>query len=245
MCTRGTPPLSAFVDNPPPLIQVRGLTRTFPGTDGMAGVTALAGADLEIAPREYVAIAGRSGSGKSTLLGLLGLLDMPSSGHYWFNGLDTVGMAERARVHLRATQIGFIFQGFHLIPHRSVRENVELGLIYGQRTTAAERRQAAEGALASVQLSHRLHVFPSTLSGGEQQRVAIARSIVSSPMLLLCDEPTGNLDSSTASSVLDVIDELNTQGLTVVTVTHDADTRARAQRTVELADGHVVGGRLA
>lgn len=221
-----------------PLIELRGVAKTYPGPPPVA---ALRPADLAVRRGEYVAITGRSGSGKSTLLNVLGLIDRPTAGTYRLAGLDTGAVTEAARTTLRVHHIGLVFQAFHLLPHRSAEDNVALGLLYqGVRTSA--RRCAARAALGRVGLTHRASSTPRHLSGGEQQRVAIARALVSEPSLLLCDEPTGNLDTATADQVLDIIDELHRDGLTVIVITHDSAVSGRAGRAVCLVDGVVTGG---
>ncbi|WP_312034566.1 ABC transporter ATP-binding protein [Actinoplanes sp. TBRC 11911] len=200
---------------------------------------ALYPSDLAVFAGEYLAVTGPSGSGKSTLLHILGLLDRPTSGQYLLDGDDTARLPERDRSSLRANRIGFVFQSFHLLPHRSVVENVALAMLYN-RSRRSSRRPAAEAALRQVGLDHRLDARPTTLSGGERQRVAIARALVNSPSLLLCDEPTGNLDSTNSRSVLDHLGELSANGYTIIVITHDPSVAARAERVVEIRDGRLV-----
>jgi putative ABC transport system ATP-binding protein len=219
-----------------PLVSARGLARTYPGP---APVHALRPADLEVNHGEYVAVLGPSGSGKSTLLNLLGLLDRPTQGVYEFAGTDVAHQSERGRAAVRARHIGFVFQAFHLLPHRTTLENVMLGQLYmGMRR--AERQNAASQALDQVGLSHRLHASPTTLSGGERQRAAIARALVNNPDLLLCDEPTGNLDSTTAATILDLFDSLRDTGLTLIVITHDQQVAARSSRKIAIHDGEII-----
>jgi putative ABC transport system ATP-binding protein len=218
-----------------PVIELIGVGRTFPGPPLVA---ALHQTDLLICPGEYVAVTGPSGSGKSTLLQLLGLLDTPTAGTYRLAGIDTAGLSDRDLSTLRGRRIGFVFQSFHLLPFRSARENVVLAQLYN-RTPRKARSQAAGQALAQVGLGHRLDALPTTMSGGERQRVAIARALVNTPSLLLCDEPTGNLDSENAAAVLDLIDELHRGGYTIVVITHDPMVAARAGRTVVIKDGRL------
>lgn len=218
-----------------PVLRLTSLSRTFPGP---VPVHALDAVDLTVARGEYLAVTGPSGSGKSTLLNLLGLLDRPSSGRFEFDGHDVAGLKERERTALRARRIGFVFQSFHLLAHRTAVENVALGQLY-RRIPASRRRRAAHDALARVGLTHRAEHLPATLSGGERQRVAIARALVNQPDLLLCDEPTGNLDSATASVVLDLLDELNAAGQTVIVITHAPEVADRAHRRVRIRDGRL------
>ncbi|MEE6273173.1 ABC transporter ATP-binding protein [Georgenia wangjunii] len=214
-------------------MDVRGLTRSFPGDPP---VEALRSIDLVVDRGDYVSVVGPSGSGKSTLLHILGLLDRPTAGDYLLDGLATRDLPEGDRATLRGGRIGFVFQSFHLLPHRSVLDNVLLAALYSG-VPRAERRDRALAALERVGMGHRLAFVPPTLSGGERQRVAVARAVVASPHVLLADEPTGNLDSTTAGSVLDLFDELHADGLTLVVITHDASVSARAGRRVQIADG--------
>jgi len=216
-----------------PVVELRGLGRRFPGVQP---VDAVRDVDLVIAPGDYVAIVGPSGSGKSTLLHVLGLLDRPTSGEYLLDGIDTAGTNDRERTRLRAERIGFVFQAFHLLAHATAVENVMLGLLYSG-VRRAERRASAMAVLERVGLTHRAEFAPNLLSGGERQRVAIARALVNRPSLVLADEPTGNLDSVNARVVLDAFDELNAEGITVATITHDRDVAARARRTMRIVDG--------
>ncbi len=218
-----------------PAIELRGLARTYPGPPP---VPALRPADLVIETAGYVAITGPSGSGKSTLLHLLGLLDTPTAGRYLLDGLDTSALGDRDRSALRGSRIGFVFQAFHLLPYRTAVENVLLAQLYNQ-TPRAQRLTAAVTALRDVGLGHRLDALPSTLSGGECQRVAIARALVNRPSLVLCDEPTGNLDSASAATVLALLDELNAAGFTIVVITHDASVAGHARRTIAIRDGEL------
>ncbi|WP_046767965.1 ABC transporter ATP-binding protein [Jiangella alkaliphila] len=212
-----------------------GVGRVYPGPPR---VEAVRDVDLTIASGEYLSIIGPSGSGKSTLLHLLGLLDRPSHGVYRLDGVDVSTLSERRRTRVRGERIGFVFQAFHLLPHRSVLENVELAMIY-LRVPRRDRTARATATLERVGLGHRLDFDPITLSGGERQRVAIARALVAQPSLLLADEPTGNLDSGNAASVLDLFDELHAEGLTLAVITHDDGVSARAQRRVRIVDGTV------
>jgi putative ABC transport system ATP-binding protein len=216
-----------------PVIELRGLARTYPGSPPVA---ALHPADLVIEAGDYVAVTGPSGSGKSTLLQLLGLLDSPTGGRYLLDGLDTTTLNDRDRSGLRGRRIGFVFQAFHLLPYRTALENVLLAQLYNQ-TLRGGRFQAAVDALEAVGLGHRLDALPTTLSGGESQRVAIARALVSRPSLLLCDEPTGNLDSRNAAALMELLDQLNADGFTIVVITHDEKVASHAGRMIAISDG--------
>jgi len=208
---------------------------TYPGPPA---VTALHPADLTIARGDYVSVVGPSGSGKSTFLNILGLLDRPTSGRYLLDGIDTATLDEGRRSALRGRRIGFVFQAYHLVPQRTALENVMLGLLY-RGIKVAERRSRASGALERVGLAHRAQAVPTQLSGGERQRVAIARALVGEPSLLLCDEPTGNLDSASARTILDLIAELWRGGATILAVTHDESVAERANRRLEIVDGRL------
>jgi putative ABC transport system ATP-binding protein len=219
------------------LIKLDGLKKVF-YTDEVE-THALAGIHLEIQKGEYVAISGPSGCGKSTLLSILGLLDTPSEGKYWLNGrpVEQLSLSERARTRNR--EIGFIFQSFNLIGDLTVFENVELPLTYrGMRAT--ERKQRVNAALERVGMAHRAKHLPSQLSGGQQQRVAVARAVVGEPLILLADEPTGNLDSKNGEMVMELMRELHRGGATICMVTHDPRYAAHADRSVHLFDGRVV-----
>jgi putative ABC transport system ATP-binding protein len=217
----------------PPVIELRGLARAYPGPPP---VQALRQADLVLDEGDYVAVTGPSGSGKSTLLHLLGLLDTPTGGTYLLDGLDTSALSDRDRSTLRGRRIGFVFQSFHLLAYRTAEENVLLAELYN-RTPRAQRRSAAREALERVGLGHRIDALPTTLSGGESQRVAIARALVNRPSLLLCDEPTGNLDSQNAGTLMELIDDLHANGFTIVMITHDATVAAHADKTIAIKDG--------
>jgi putative ABC transport system ATP-binding protein len=216
-----------------PVIELDALARTYPGPPP---VCALRPASLVIEAGDYVAVTGPSGSGKSTLLHLLGLLDAPTAGRYLLDGLDTSALGDRDRSALRGRRIGVVFQAFHLLAYRTALENVLLAQLYNN-TPRAARLAAAAGALDAVGLGHRLDALPTTLSGGEAQRVAIARALVNSPSLLLCDEPTGNLDSASAAALMGVLGQLNTAGYTIVIITHDSAVAAHAHRAITISDG--------
>lgn len=217
------------------VVRVVGLSKQY---FGPPPVTALQACSFTIATGDYLAITGPSGSGKSTLLSLLGLLDEPSGGEYWLDGNNVAELNDRQRAAYRAHKLGFVFQAFHLIGYRSVLDNVQLGLTY-QGINRRQRRRHALEIIDQVGLAHRTHALCSTLSGGERQRVAIARVLIRQPSLVLCDEPTGNLDTATSNQVLDLIEQLHRDGLTIVVITHDPDTAARAQRNLTITDGHV------
>ncbi len=210
-----------------------GIARVFPGKPP---TVALSEVDMTVAAGEFLSILGPSGSGKSTLLQIIGLLDKPTGGHYRFDGTDLASVSDRYRTMLRGSSIGFVFQAFHLLGQRSALENVALTGIYSGKRRR-DRLRAAEGALISVGLEHRIHAAPSTMSGGERQRVAIARAICGAPRLLLCDEPTGNLDSVNADGVLKLLEGLRQLGLTIVMITHDASVAQRADRELIILDG--------
>ena len=220
---------------PAPVLELRGVARQFPGDPP---VHALHPADLRVEVGDYLSVVGPSGSGKSTLLNLLGLLDRPSQGEYLLDGVPTAQAGERERARLRAGHIGFVFQAFHLLPQRTVLENVLLATIYSG-VPRAERRDRAVAALERVGLGHRLGFVPTVLSGGERQRTAVARAVVSQPRILLADEPTGNLDSDSSAAVLDLFDELHRDGLTLLVITHEDEVSARAERRVRITDGHL------
>ena len=217
------------------VVELEGVERTF---DGTPPVEALKATNVVVHQGDYVAIVGPSGSGKSTLLHLLGLLDSPTAGTYRLDGVDTQGISEAEKAGLRATRIGFVFQSFHLLATRTTVENVALGELY-VAGSKAERKARAEEALTRVGLGHRLDAYPTTLSGGERQRVAVARALAAAPALLLADEPTGNLDSVTTGSILDLFDELHQSGLTIMMITHDRNVAARADRQLNINDGIV------
>jgi putative ABC transport system ATP-binding protein len=219
------------------LITMNGIKKVF-YTDEVE-THALSGIHMQVNKGEYVSIAGPSGSGKSTLLAIIGLLDTPTEGQYTLNShsVANLDIAERARIRNR--EIGFIFQSFNLIGDLTVYENVELPLTY-RGMSAAERKQRVQQALERVGMSHRTRHYPSQLSGGQQQRVAVARALAGTPSILLADEPTGNLDSRNAESVMDLLRELHREGATICMVTHDPRFARHADRTIHLFDGRVV-----
>jgi putative ABC transport system ATP-binding protein len=224
-----------------PLIGVRALTKTY--AVGEIEVRALRGVTLTVQAGEFVALTGPSGSGKSTFMHLLGCLDRPTAGEYLLNGRDVASLDKRALAAVRNREIGFVFQGFNLLPRTSALENVELPMLYGPAIPSAERRGRAKDALAAVGLGDRVHHHPNQLSGGQQQRVAIARALVNQPALLLADEPTGNLDTRTSIEVMGIFQSLNARGLTILLVTHEHDIAEYATRIVSFRDGTVRSDR--
>jgi putative ABC transport system ATP-binding protein len=225
-----------------PLVSVRDLTKTY--AVGEIEVRALRGISLEIRPGEFVALTGPSGSGKSTFMHLIGCLDRPTAGVYELGGRDVSSLSKRELAGVRNHGIGFVFQGFNLLPRTSAIENVELPLLYGAPVPKKERRRRAAEALVSVGLGDRLEHHPNQMSGGQQQRVAIARALVGNPTLLLADEPTGNLDSRTSIEVMGIFQRLNVErGLTIVLVTHEAEIAEYATRIISFRDGRVCSDR--
>ena len=222
-----------------PLIRLARVTKVYYAED--METHALSEVDLEIRRGEYVAVAGPSGCGKSTLLSILGLLDTPTAGRYWLEGEAVEGLSFKQRARVRNRAIGFIFQSFNLIGDLSVAENVELPLTY-RGLKPAERRPVVAAALERVGMTHRAKHLPGQLSGGQQQRVAVARAVVGTPAILLCDEPTGNLDSKNGAMVMDLLQELHAEGATICMVTHDPRYADCAGRTIHLFDGRLVEG---
>jgi putative ABC transport system ATP-binding protein len=222
---------------PEPLIHLESVTKVFV-TDEVE-THALAGIQMDIQKGEYISISGPSGCGKSTLLAILGLLDTPSDGTYILNNRPVQGLKLAERARIRNREIGFIFQAFNLIGDLTVYENVELPLTY-RGTGAAERKQKVQHALERVGMAHRLRHYPSQLSGGQQQRVAVARALVGDPLILMADEPTGNLDSKNGEAVMELLRDLHRNGATICMVTHDQRYANFAERTIHLFDGRVV-----
>lgn len=220
-----------------PLVKMQGITKVF-YTDEVE-THALSGINLEIRKGEFVSIAGPSGSGKSTLLSVMGLLDTPTSGDYWLNGRHTGALTRWQRSRIRNREVGFVFQAFNLVGDLTVYENVELPLTY-RGMPNPERRERALLALERVGMTHRMKHYPGQLSGGEQQRVAVARAVAGSPSVLLADEPTGNLDSKNGEVVMELLEKLHEEGGTICMVTHDPRYAGYAQRTVQLFDGRIV-----
>ncbi len=219
------------------MIKVSALKKSYSSSKGE--VFALRGVDLSVAAGEFVAIIGKSGSGKSTLMNLLGCLDTDCEGEYILNGRSVLNLSKRELSVLRNREIGFIFQGFNLLPGMTALENVELPLIYA-KVPQKKRRELSEQALCRVGLENRMAHRPSELSGGQQQRVAIARAIAASPSVILADEPTGNLDPASTKQILDIISELKNDGSTVVLITHDMSVARSADRILEICDGRIV-----
>ncbi len=219
-----------------PVMRVEGLHKYYAMGEGQ--VHALRGISLKVEAGEFLAIMGASGSGKSTLMNILGCLDRPSAGRYFLEGTDVSSLDKRTLAGIRNQKIGFVFQGFNLIPRTSALDNVALPTLY-TRLDKGERIKRATDALAAVGLANRAEHFPSQMSGGQQQRVAIARALVNRPSILLADEPTGNLDSRTAVQIMQVIQDLNEAGLTIVMVTHEPDIAQFARRIVVCRDGHI------
>ncbi|MFO0549252.1 MAG: ABC transporter ATP-binding protein [Polyangiaceae bacterium] len=225
-----------------PLIELREVSKDY--VSEAAIVRALRTVDLKIERGDFVAIIGQSGSGKSTMMNIIGCLDRPTRGRYILDGIDVTTRSNDARAVVRNRLIGFIFQGFNLLPRTTALENVELPLVY-RGISGRQRSERAKGALAAVGLTDRMHHTPNQLSGGQQQRVAIARALVTNPPLLLADEPTGNLDTRTSYEVLDLLQRLNDQGITIVLVTHEHDIASCARRVVRMRDGRVQSDTVA
>lgn len=219
------------------LIEVKDIYKIY--NPGENEVRALDGITLSIEHGEFVAIIGQSGSGKSTLMNMLGLLDVPTSGEYYLDGEDVSNMTDDELSEIRNKEIGFIFQGFNLIPSLNAVENVELPLVY-RGMKKEDRNRLALDALERVGLSHRLDHLPKQMSGGQQQRVAIARAVAARPPIILADEPTGNLDSRSGVEVMKILHELHEEGRTIILITHDNDIALEAQRVIRIQDGQVV-----
>jgi putative ABC transport system ATP-binding protein len=224
------------------LIEVQELTKVYGREE--AAVHALDGINLTLDEGEFVAIMGPSGSGKSTLMNILGCLDRPTDGQYWLGGEDVSGLNKAQLADIRNRQIGFVFQSYNLLPRSTALKNVMLPLLYSRndRHSASEREKRAREALEAVGLGDRTDHRPSEMSGGEQQRVAIARALVNEPLLILADEPTGNLDTSSSQEIVDILRGLHQRGRTIVMITHEPDLGKQAQRIIVLRDGRVVDG---
>jgi putative ABC transport system ATP-binding protein len=224
------------------MIRLKTLSKVYRTSD--VETTALRAIDLEILAGEFVAVMGPSGCGKSTFLNIVGMLDTPSSGEYWFGNENIAGYSEARLSQLRKNSIGFVFQSFNLIDELNVQENVELALLYHEDVSAGERRRRVREALDRMKIAHRARHMPQQLSGGQQQRVAIARAVLARPKLILADEPTGNLDSANGEEVMQLLTELNEEGTTVVMVTHSHSHAEYAHRIVNLFDGTIVSEDL-
>ena len=220
------------------MIAMKNLSKVYRTTE--VETTALRDMNLEIRKGEFVAVMGPSGCGKSTFLNIVGMLDSPSAGEYWFDGRNIAGYPEAQLAQLRKNAIGFVFQSFNLIDELNVLENVELALLYHSDVSASERRKRANEALERVKIGHRARHMPSQLSGGQQQRVAVARAVVARPKLILADEPTGNLDTANGEEVMQLLTQLNDDGTTIAMVTHSHSHAEYAHRVVNLLDGAVV-----
>ncbi len=223
------------------MLKLKGLNKVYRTTE--VETTALRDINLEIATGDFVAVMGPSGCGKSTMLNIIGMLDSPSGGEYWFDNQNVAGYSETQLAELRKSAIGFVFQSFNLVDELNVSENVELALLYRRDISARDRRARVQEALGRMKISHRARHMPQQLSGGQQQRVAIARAVVLRPKLILADEPTGNLDSTMGEEVMQLLSELNGEGTTVVMVTHSPSHAEFAQRSVNLLDGSIVAER--
>jgi putative ABC transport system ATP-binding protein len=218
------------------MIRMQNLSKVY--RTHMIETHALRGFEIDVKEGEFVTVTGPSGSGKTTFLNIAGLLEEFTGGDYFLDGVNVRGMDDNARSRLRNEKLGFIFQGFNLIPDLNLFDNVDVPLRY-RGFNAAERRKRIEDALAMVGLASRMKHYPAELSGGQQQRVAIARALAGTPKVLLADEPTGNLDTAMARSVMELLEEINAAGTTILMVTHDPELAARAQRNVHIIDGHV------
>ena len=219
------------------LIEAKNISKFYQSDD--VATKALNDVSFKIAQGEFIAIMGASGSGKSTLLHIIGLLDHPTKGTYYLSGENTANFSDNQLAHIRNRQIGFVFQAFHLLPRTSVLENVMLPLQYS-RPARSEHVARAKAALSKVDMLHRLNHSPNQLSGGEKQRTCIARALVTEPQVLLADEPTGNLDSTTGANVMELIDNLHKKGLTIIVITHETPTAQYAKRILKLKDGQII-----
>jgi putative ABC transport system ATP-binding protein len=220
------------------IIEIKGLRKDY--IVGEVTVHALRGVNMQIEAGEFVAVMGVSGSGKSTMLNILGCLDIPTKGDYFLDGVNIKTLNRDELARLRNQKLGFVFQSYNLLPRTTALENVELPLFYNPKVKSKERRERALAALDAVGLSSRMHHMPNQLSGGQQQRVAIARSLVNDPVMILADEPTGNLDTRTSFEIMELFQDLNERGRTIVYVTHEPDIARFATRNVVFRDGHIV-----
>lgn len=227
---------------PENLITVKNLTKTY--KTGDVEMHALSSVSLEISKGEFVAIMGASGSGKSTFMNIIGCLDSPTSGEYLMEGKDVLNRSKNELAELRNTKIGFVFQSFNLLPRTSALENVELPLLYNSKVGTKNRTNKALEALKSVGLGDRVDAMPNQLSGGQQQRVAIARALVNDPLIIMADEPTGNLDSRTSYEIVEIFQKLNDKGITVVMVTHEPDIAQFAKSNIVFKDGKIIANHL-
>ena len=223
-----------------PLIELQDACKIY--EQGKSAVSALDHINLKVYPGEFLSIVGCSGSGKSTMMNILGCLDLPTGGRYLLDGIDVSKMNDRQLSQIRNRKIGFVFQGFNLIPGLSALENVELPLSY-RKVSAKKRKQIAKSALCKVGLENRLHHRPAEMSGGQQQRVAIARAIAAKPPVILADEPTGNLDSSSGREVMKILHKLHEDGRTIILITHDNHIADEAERVIRIQDGKIVEDR--
>jgi putative ABC transport system ATP-binding protein len=224
------------------MLKLRNLTKIYRTTE--IETAALRDVNIDIAKGEFVAVMGPSGCGKSTLLNVVGMLDSPSGGEYWFDGRNVAGCDESELSDVRKSAIGFVFQSFNLIDELNVAENVEIALLYHEGLSARQRKERVQAALERMKIAHRARHMPQQLSGGQQQRAAIARAVVASPRLILADEPTGNLDSATGEEVMQLLTDLNAEGTTVVMVTHSHLHADYAHRVINLLDGTVVAEKV-
>ncbi len=227
---------------PENLITVKNLTKTY--KTGDVEMHALSSVSLEISKGEFVAIMGASGSGKSTFMNIIGCLDSPTSGEYLMEGKDVLNRSKNELAELRNTKLGFVFQSFNLLPRTSALENVELPLLYNSKVGTKNRTDKALEALKSVGLGDRVDAMPNQLSGGQQQRVAIARALVNDPLIIMADEPTGNLDSKTSYEIMEIFQKLNDKGITVVMVTHEPDIAQFAKSNIVFKDGKIIANHL-
>jgi putative ABC transport system ATP-binding protein len=230
----------AASDGPPPIIEMRGLRKVY--DTGAVQVEALRGVDLVVQPREFVAIVGPSGSGKSTLLNIVGCLDVPTDGSYRLDGEEVASLDADELADIRNRKVGFVFQSFNLLPQISAYENVEMPLLF-KGAGARERRERVELLFEQVGLADRMHHKPTELSGGQMQRVAVARALACDPALILADEPTGNLDTTSGQDVMGLFEDLSAQGRTIVLITHDPALARRTKRMVRIQDGGIVEDR--
>ena len=220
------------------LIAIKQITKVF--HIGEVDITALKGVSLNIEKGEFVAIMGASGSGKTTLMNILGCLDQPTSGEYFLEGEEISRLNRDALAHIRNKKIGFVFQNFNLLSRTTALENVELPLFYGNNLNSREKQQRAVEMLKRLGLGDRIYHHPSQLSGGQQQRVAIARALINQPSLILADEPTGNVDSKTSREIMELFQNLNKEGISIIIITHDKDIGAQAKRIIMIKDGTII-----